>query len=274
MNIRRQIYELIGPFDLHEDNVWSNAYHGVMFVAILVSITPLMFRAKYEIFWYFDVIPAILFIIDYILRWITADYDLKKGKASFFIYPFTFMAIVDLLSILPTIHLLSPTFKTARIPRLLKVLRVIKFIRYFEPLETITSVIKKQRKMLWTVVSLSLLYIFITALIMFNAEEEINPATGTYLFPTFFDAFYWAACTLTTVGYGDIYPISHIGRFISMISALVGIAIIALPSGIITAGYLDELKLRREQKEKERERRKNLKEKNSTTIINETDEID
>ena len=247
MNIRRQIYELIGPFDLHEDNVWSNAYHGVMFIAILVSITPLMFRAKYEIFWYFDVIPAILFIIDYILRWITADYDLKKGKASFFIYPFTFMAIVDLLSILPTIHLLSPTFKTARIPRLLKVLRVIKFIRYFEPLETITSVIKKQRKMLWTVVSLSLLYIFITALIMFN---------------------------LTTVGYGDIYPISHIGRFISMISALVGIAIIALPSGIITAGYLDELKLRREQKEKERERRKKLKEKNSTTIINETDEID
>ena len=93
--------------------------------------------------------------------------------------------------------------------------------------------------------SLALFYIFITALIMFNAEEEINPETGQYLFDSFFDAFYWAACTLTTVGYGDIYPISDIGRVISIISSMVGIAIIALPSGIITAGYMDELKSRR-----------------------------
>ena len=62
--------------------------------------------------------------------------------------------------------------------------------------------------------------------------------------------FYWAACTLTTVGYGDLYPISDIGRVISIISAMVGIAIIALPSGIITAGYMDELKSRKEKKEK------------------------
>ena len=87
---------------------------------------------------------------------------------------------------------------------------------------------------------------------MFNAEEEINPETGQYLFDSFFDAFYWAACTLTTVGYGDIYPISQTGRVISIISALVGIAIIALPSGIITGGYMDELKHRR-NKEIEKE---------------------
>ena len=80
---------------------------------------------------------------------------------------------------------------------------------------------------------------------MFNAEEEINPETGELLFDTFFDAFYWAACTLTTVGYGDLYPISDIGRVISILSSLVGIAIIALPSGIITAGYMDELRERK-----------------------------
>ena len=97
-----------------------------------------------------------------------------------------------------------------------------------------------------TVFSLAIFYIFITALIMFNAEEDINPETGKYLFEGFFDAFYWAACTLTTVGYGDIYPISHIGRIISIISSMVGIAIIALPSGIVTAGYMDELKNRKE----------------------------
>ena len=89
------------------------------------------------------------------------------------------------------------------------------------------------------------LNIFITALIMFNAEEDINPETGKYLFETFFDAFYWAACTLTTVGYGDLYPISNTGRVISIISAMVGIAVIALPSGIITAGYMEELRKRR-----------------------------
>lgn len=82
---------------------------------------------------------------------------------------------------------------------------------------------------------------------MFNAEDDINPETGQYLFDNFFDAFYWAACTLTTVGYGDIYPISDIGRGISIISSMIGIAIIALPSGIITAGYMEELKLRRDR---------------------------
>ncbi|WP_255399926.1 potassium channel family protein [Prevotella communis] len=68
-------------------------------------------------------------------------------------------------------------------------------------------------------------------------------------FETFFDAFYWAACTLTTVGYGDLYPISNTGRVISIISAMVGIAVIALPSGIITAGYMEELRKRRKADE-------------------------
>jgi voltage-gated potassium channel len=155
------------------------------------------------------------------------------------------MAIIDLLSILPTINLLSPTFKVARVSRLLKILRVVKVVRYFESLEIILSVIRKQRKILYTVLSLALFYTFITAMIMFNAEEDINPETGQYLFDDFFDAFYWAACTLTTVGYGDLYPISDTGRIISIISSLVGIAIIALPSGVITAGYLYELRERK-----------------------------
>jgi voltage-gated potassium channel len=80
---------------------------------------------------------------------------------------------------------------------------------------------------------------------MFNAEQDINPETGKLLFDDFFDAFYWAACTLTTVGYGDLYPISDVGRLISIISSVVGIAIIALPSGIFTAGYIEELNHRK-----------------------------
>ena len=249
MQLRENIYRIIEP---RNPNMYSRAYDFVMLIAIALGILPLMFRLQIKLFWYFDLISGICFIVDYLLRWLTADMNCKKNKwAAFITYPFTLMAIIDLLSILPVFNLLSPTFKVVRVSRLLKILRIFKVIRYFEPLEIIMAVIKKQSKILCTVLSLAVFYIFITALIMFNAEEDINPETGKYLFDSFFDAFYWAACTLTTVGYGDLYPISHTGRVISIISAMVGIAIIALPSGIITAGYMEELRNRRETKEKD-----------------------
>ena len=213
MTIREQIREIIEP---RNESIYSRLYDWTMLSAIVIGILPLMFRGHHKVFFYFDLFSGLCFIIDYLLRWITADVPYKHNRAlAFLIYPFTPMAIIDLLSILPTFNMLSPTFKVARI--------------------------------LWTVFSLAIFYIFITALIMFNAEEDINPETGQYLFTTFFDAFYWAACTLTTVGYGDLYPISNIGRVISIISSMVGIAIIALPSGIVTAGYIDELKSRKDK---------------------------
>lgn len=239
------IYNIISP---RTENKFSRVYDWTMLIAIIVGIFPLMFRTHYRIFWYFDIISCFFFVIDYILRWITAG--MRRGKKvswkAWLLYPFTPMAIIDLLSILPTINLLAPTFKIVRMSRMLRLLRVIKFVRYFEPLEIILSVIKREKTTLMTVLSLAIFYIFITAMIMFNAEEDINPNTNQYLFRNFFDAFYWAVCTLTTVGYGDLYPISNIGRAISIVSSMVGIAIIALPSGIITAGYLDELKERKE----------------------------
>lgn len=245
MTLRERITEIIEP---RNENTLSRAYDWMMLVAIVIGILPLMFREQYRVFWFFDLASGCCFIIDYLLRWMTADLNSKKNRfVAFLLYPFTPMAIIDLLSILPTVNLLSPTFKVMRVSRLLKILRVIKFVRYFEPLEIILAVIRRQKKILCTVLSLAVFYIFITALIMFNAEEDINPETGSYLFDNFFDAFYWAACTLTTVGYGDLYPISDVGRVISIISSMVGIAIIALPSGIITAGYMDEIKSRKQK---------------------------
>ena len=247
MTNREYIREMIEP---RKDSSSSRIYDSIMLVAIIIGILPLVFREQLTIFRYFDLISGFCFFVDYILRWITADFASKQKRVvAFLVYPFTPMAIIDLLSILPTINLISPTFKVVRVSRLLKILRVIKVVRYYEPLEIILAVARRQSRILWTVFSLAVFYIFVTALIMFNAEEEINPDTGQYLFENFFDAFYWAACTLTTVGYGDLYPISDVGRVISIISSMVGIAIIALPSGIVTAGYLDELKSRKEKKE-------------------------
>ena len=243
MTTLERINNIIEP---NRDNVLSRVYDWIMLIAIAIGVFPLMFRTQNQLFWYFDIISCFCYFVDYILRWITCEVRSRRKHWSVFLqYPFTPMAIVDLLSILPTVSVLTPAFKVARISRLLKILRVVKVIRYFESLELIIAVVRKQRKILYTVLSLALFYIFITAMIMFNAEEEINPETGDYLFHTFFDAFYWAACTLTTVGYGDLYPISDTGRIISVISSMVGIAIIALPSGVITAGYLDELRERK-----------------------------
>lgn len=245
MTLRQKIYSIVEPRYNTNDGMVSRVYDWVMLVAIIIGIIPLMFREQTRLFYTFDIVSCGIFIIDYIMRWMTADYRIKKGALSFLIYPFTIMAIIDLLSILPTFNFVKDAFKLTRVIRLAKIVRVVKIIRYFEPLRVVMAVIKKQRVILCTVLSLAVVYVFITALIMFNAEEQINPDTGEYLFPTFFDAFYWASCTLTTVGYGDIYPISATGRVISIISSVVGIAIIALPSGIITAGYMDEVKNRK-----------------------------
>jgi voltage-gated potassium channel len=251
MSLREKINDMVGT---NSDKLYSRIYDWLMLLMIGIGIYPLMFRNTNTVFYLMDLVSGICFLIDYVLRWITADLRSKrKPLAAFLIYPFTPMAIVDLLSILPTFTVLDSTFKVARVSRLLKIMRVLKVIRYFEPLEIILAVIRRQSKILCTVLSLAVFYVFVTALIMFNAELEVNPETGELVFENFFEAFYWSACTLTTVGYGDFYPVSETGRVISIISAIVGIAIIALPSGIMTAGYMDELNQRRRQKEAERQ---------------------
>jgi voltage-gated potassium channel len=234
---------------LEKDNIrsWKNRlYEWMMFVVIIISIIPLAFKTQSKLFVWFDNIAVIIFIIDYIARWMTADYKLHKKKKwqSFLLYPFTAMAIIDLLSILPSINLLNPVFRMFRITRMMKILRLFKFFRYSSQVKLLFNVIYKERNVLLSVLFIAIFYIFITALIMFNVESNKN-------FDTFFDALYWATTTLTTVGYGDIYPMSDVGRFISMLSAIFGVAVIALPSGVITAGYLDELK---EQKRKQKQK--------------------
>lgn len=152
------------------------------------------------------------------------------------------MAIIDLLSILPTISIFNPAFRLLRFARLLRIIRVMKPAWYSKPIATFTKILYKERHILMSVLIISLAYIFVTALVLFNVEPHVNPYTEEQTFNSFFDALYWAIVTLTTVGYGDMYPVTDIGRFVSMLSFLFGVAIIVLPSGVIIASYLDELK--------------------------------
>ena len=223
---RKILFQIIEPHQ--KENAIEKAYDVFMFLTIIVSLIPLTTKSHTGIFMWLDFVSTIIFIIDYLLRLLTADYKLEKGKLSFFLYPFTFLALADLLCILPSLFLLNNSL------RLFKILRVFKFIRYSKNIQILTNVLKKQKDSLMIVGLLALGYIFISALIIFNVE----PST----FPKFFDALYWATISLTTVGYGDIYAVSTTGKIITMISSFLGIAIVALPTGIITAGYMKEIK--------------------------------
>lgn len=224
----------------------SAVYDFVMMLAIVVSIVPLAFKENYPIFTYFEYVTVSIFILDYVLRLLTADLKLGKGVVSFFVYPLTPFALIDLVSILPSLTVLNGSFRLLRLFRLLKtlkVLRTFKFLRYTKNFEIIVNVFKKQKKILIAVATTAVAYVLISALAIYNVEPES--------FDSFFDAVYWATISLTTVGYGDIYPVTTVGRIVTMLSSVLGIAVIALPSGVITAGYLEEIN-KNDEDEKEK----------------------
>ena len=231
--MRKKLYEILEPA---HDNVLSKIYDIFMMIVIVVSLVPLLFKENNAIFNILEYITVAIFILDYILRWFTSDLKLKKSILSFFIYPIMPMAIIDLLSILPALTMFNNALKLLKVFRLLralKVFRTFKFLRYSKSFEVIIEVFKKQKNILISVVAMALAYIMVSALVIYNVEPES--------FESFFDAIYWATVSLTTVGYGDIYPVTTIGRMVTMVSSIFGIAIIALPSGVITAGYLSEV---------------------------------
>ena len=232
MKMRKTLFQIIEPHQ--QESFIEEAYDIFMIFVILSSLIPLTTKSHTGIFMWLDFVSTIIFVIDYVLRLVTADYKLEKGKLSFFLYPFTFLALADLLCILPSLFLLNNSLRLFKILRMLRILRVFKFIRYSKNIQILTNVLKKQKDSLMIVGLLAFGYIFISALIIFNVE----PST----FPNFFDALYWATISLTTVGYGDIYAVSTTGKIITMIFSFLGIAIVALPAGIITAGYMKEIK--------------------------------
>ncbi len=241
--MRRKIYELVEITDssINGKKVYD-LYDILMLVFIIISLIPLCFKESNGFFTAIEYIAAAVFGIDYLLRWITADMKLGgSGIVPFIRYPFSFFAIMDLLSLLPALSVIYPGFGVLRLFRLGKAFRALRLLRYSNSFNMIVSVIRRERRPLTAVCALAGGYIFLSALILFQVEPDS--------FDSFFDAIYWSVVTLTTVGYGDIYPVSDTGRVMSMLSSLMGIAIVALPTGIISAGYINELS-RAERKER------------------------
>ena len=234
-SIRQRIFEII-DIAAPGDKV-SKWYDRMTIVIIILSILPLTVKTENQTFFWLEVGAVSIFIVDYILRLCTADYKLKKGRLSFLIYPFTPMAIIDLLSILPIFTVLNNGFILLRLVRLF---RAVKIFRYSKSVQMLRNVIVKQKNPLFCVFSFAVSYIVVCAIVLFNVEPDT--------FENILEALYWSTITLTTLGYGDIYPVTDAGRIVTMISSLVGVAIIALPSAIITAGYMNELTCEAETK--------------------------
>ena len=224
--MRKKIYNVLNQ---------NAIYDTFMFIVIIMSIIPLAFVKQQSWMTLIDRITVIIFIVDYILRWFVAD-KLSNKLNKFILYPLTPMAIIDLLSILPSITLLNSSFKLLKIFRLfrsLRLLKILKLVRYSKSITMICNVFKKQKETFITILVMAITYILVSALVIINVEPET--------FPTYFDALYWATISLTTVGYGDVYAVTTIGKIITMISSFLGIAVVALPAGIITSGLMDEL---------------------------------
>lgn len=241
--MRKRIYELV-EVSKEKDRA-STAYDIFMMLTIIVSIIPLAFVKENILFIWIDRITVSIFIVDYILRFVCADIKLKKGWKSFFLYPVTPMAVIDLLSILPSVSLLANGWRLLKIFRLFrtfKVFRVFKVARYSRSIDLFITVFKKESGALTTIFGIAVMYVLIAALIVLNVEPDT--------FGNYFHAVYWATISLTTMGYGDIYPVTTAGQLVTMISSIVGIAIVAMPASIITAGFMQEIHKKNEDQHK------------------------
>ena len=240
--IKRRVFEIV---DKAEDGDWaSKLFDGSIMVLIALSILSIILEsfpdinAKYRsVFQVFEIISVVIFTIEYLLRIWTADLLYPDAKYPRLKYLFSFMAIIDLLAILPFyLPFFSADLRYLRIMRLFRLarlLRIFKLGRYSDALQTIIGVIKSSKPQLIMSVVVCFFIILLSAIVMYTVEYPVQPEK----FPNVIASLWWALCTLTTVGYGDVYPVTVVGRILASVISLVGIGIIAIPTGIIAAGF-------------------------------------
>ena len=193
-----------------------------------------------------EAVTVVFFTVDYILRIITSKFafrNVSPGKA-LVKYVFSFEGIIDLLSFIP--YYLPMFFPGGAIAfkmfRIVRILRLFRLNAYYDSLNVITGVIKSKGQQLLSSMFIIFVLMLASSLCMYSVEHEAQPD----VFKNAFSGIWWAASALLTVGYGDIYPITVAGRIFGTIIAFLGVGVVAIPTGIISAGFVEQFNMMKE----------------------------
>lgn len=242
---RQRLFQIIEVgYDL--DYV-SRVYDYINVLAILLNLTVSILhtyeviRVKYEpILIAVEIVTVVFFVTDYIFRLFTARFlhnETKEWKA-ICKYVFSFMGMVDLLSFLPYfLPIIFPQGTIAfRMIRIVRIFRLFRINAYNDSLSVITQVLNSKKQQLISSVFIILVLMVASSLCMYSLEHDAQPE----VFTNAFSGLWWATSTLLTIGYGDIYPITFWGKAFGIFISFLGVGMVAIPTGIISAGFVDQ----------------------------------
>lgn len=248
--IRRKVYALLN------ETPTSGRLHSqidlilVVFIiisvfAVILETVPAIHMPLASVFTLFDDISVAVFTAEYLLRLYSspeADPD-KPSMSQRTGWMFKPLSLVDLIAIAPWyLHLFFAGTVDLRFIRILRVLRVLKLTRYNTAMKTFSDVIKREQRAFFAAMFVTFLITILAGAIVYEVEHAVQPEK----FDTMPRAMYWAVITLASVGYGDISPVTPVGQAFTMILALLGIGIVALPAGILGSAFSDQLHRQRE----------------------------
>ncbi|MGQ0739227.1 MAG: ion transporter [Bacteroidota bacterium] len=246
--------EIVG--DKHWDkiiNVFIITLIILNVIAVILETVPSLHDEPHEkkFFYYFDWASVIIFTVEYVLRVWSSNHE-EKYKGSFLgrlKYMASPGAIIDLLAFLPAyLHAIFVfDLRVLRMLRLLRFFRLFRLTAYTKSAQMIGNVFRKRAKELALSFILAIFLIIIASCIIYFAEH-LYPSEEKSQFKSIPATIWWAVVTLTTTGYGDMYPLTSLGKTMAGIIMLTGVAFFALPAGIITAGFIDEFRMNRVKK--------------------------
>ncbi len=242
---KRKVFEVIQP----ATTKWTAGWIFNLVIILLIALSVVnVFIATFnlpedfrEVLAGIEMITVIIFSVEYLLRlWTTNDlYPELSPLRARLRYVFSLMSLIDLLAILPFYlpFLLPANLISLRSLRLFRLLRILKMNRYTDELVSIGEVFKEKAHQLLASIFMVSLMLIIASLLIYNVEHDVQPDR----FENAFSGIWWAVATLTTVGYGDIYPVTVTGKIIAAVIAILGIGMVAIPTGILSAGFIAHL---------------------------------
>jgi len=221
--------------------IWLNV------AAVIMGSVSEFYESHRRLFFVFELFSITFFSIEYLLRLWIAPCKFPSSKRPYVRYVFSFYGVIDLLAILPFFmpFVANVDLRVLRILRIFRLLRILKLARYNKALGMIVTVLKTQKEKLYITMFFMIVLLVLASSIMYFVENSAQPDK----FPNIPATMWWAVGALTTVGYGDVYPITNLGRVLGAFIAIIGIGLIAMPSGIISMGLIKEAE--REKKEAE-----------------------